>query len=101
EEIIAAYYKRAQRPRSNCIHEDENNVRITKVTVHDDQRPRMEFESGGKLYVTVEAHARSRCEDMSVVIAVVDDLQYKFFDTCTQRLGADAITLEKGQTLTC
>ena len=44
---------------------------------------------------------RARCEDMSVVIAVVDYLQYKFFDTCTQRLGVSAITLEEDQTLKC
>ena len=101
DEIITAYYKRAQRPRSNGINGNDSNVTITKVTVHDDQGPRMEFKSGGKLYVTIEAYARSRCDDMSVVIAVVDDLQYKFFDTCTQRLGADAITLERDQTLKC
>ena len=38
---------------------------------------------------------------MSVVIQIVDDNQYPVFDTCTQRLGADAIGLDTDQMLMC
>ena len=38
---------------------------------------------------------------MSVVIQIVDDYQYPVFDTCTQRLGAGSITLDRDQTLKC
>ena len=38
---------------------------------------------------------------MSVVIQIVDDHQYPLFDTCTQRLGAGPIALDRDQTLTC
>jgi hypothetical protein len=51
--------------------------------------------------ITVEATARTRHEDMSVVIQIVDDNQYPVFDTCTQRLGAGPVTLTAGDTLTC
>ena len=47
----------------------------------------------------MEAHARTRHDDMSVVLGVVDQHQYPIFDTCTQRLGAGPITLDADQTL--
>ena len=51
--------------------------------------------------ITVEATARTRHEDMTVVIRIADSNQYNVFDTCTQRLGAGPITFEAGETLTC
>jgi ABC-type polysaccharide/polyol phosphate transport system ATPase subunit len=99
--VITAYYERGQKDRANGINDTEGGVRITRVTVHDRTGPCVEFESGSKLYVTVEARARTRHDDMSVVIAIVDNHQYLVFDTCTERLGGDAITLEPDQTLKC
>jgi hypothetical protein len=73
---------------------------MTRVTTHDAEgTPRVEFASGGKLYVTVEAEAGSRHEDISVVIQLVDDHQYPIFDTCSQRLGAGSTALEGGESL--
>jgi len=100
-EVIKAYYKRGQQQRANDAVRKDSGVAITQVTVHDDNGPRVEFDSGGKLYITVEARARSRHADMSVVIAVVDNNQYLVFDTCTQRLGTGAITLDSDQILKC
>jgi lipopolysaccharide transport system ATP-binding protein len=101
EEVIQAYYKRGQQQRGNGADGPDSGVSITHVTVHDGSGPRVEFESGGKLYLTVEARARTRHDDMSVVISIVDDHQYPLFDTCTQRLGAGPITLDRDQTLKC
>src|SRR5437899_2981400 len=39
--------------------------------------------------------------EMSVVIQIVDDHQYPVYETCTQRLGAGAITLDRDQELEC
>jgi ABC-type polysaccharide/polyol phosphate transport system ATPase subunit len=97
-EVIRTYFSRGQQPR---VLEGDTSIRITRVTVHDGSGESVEFQSGGKLYVTVEACARSRHEDMSVVIQIVDDHQYPLFDTCTQRLGADPITMDRGQTFRC
>jgi hypothetical protein len=74
---------------------------ITKVTIHDAAGPRVDFRPDAKMRVTVEARARTRHEDMSVVIQVVDNDQYPIFDTCTQRLGGRAFTLDAGGSLTC
>jgi lipopolysaccharide transport system ATP-binding protein len=99
-EVISTYYNRGQQQRKSATNDTGKHVVITKVTVHDGTKPRMEFKSGDKLYVSIEAHAQFRCAEMSIVIAIVDNHQYLVFDTCTQRLGADAISLEDDQTLT-
>jgi ABC-type polysaccharide/polyol phosphate transport system ATPase subunit len=98
EDVIRLYLTRGQQGR---VVDSDRGVHITRVTTHDATGPRNQFESGDKLYVSVEAHASTRHEDMSVVIGVVDNNQYPLFDTCTQRLGVGAITLEAGQTLRC
>jgi hypothetical protein len=100
-EVIRTYYKGGQRQRTKTVNGQDSGVTITRVTVHDDSGPRVEFDSGEKLYITVEALARTRHDDMSLVIQIVDDNQYPLFDTCTQRLGAGAITVGDGQTLRC
>jgi lipopolysaccharide transport system ATP-binding protein len=100
-EVIHAYYKRGESERSNGLKGKDNEVVITKVSVYDDSGPHVEFESGTKLYISVEARALSLHNDMSVVIQIVDDNQYPVFDTCTQRLGAGAISLESDQMLLC
>jgi hypothetical protein len=97
-EVIRLYLSRSQQERSL---EGERDIAITRVTVHDSSGPRTEFDPDGKMYVTVEAQARTPHEDMSVVIQIVDQHQYPVFDTCTQRLGAGPITLEGGDTLSC
>jgi ABC-type multidrug transport system ATPase subunit len=99
-EVIKAYYERGQQRANGAVHEDRG-VAITQVIVHDDKGPCVEFDSGSKLYVTVQVRAWSRHDDMSIVIAIVDNSQYLVFDTCTQRLGADPISLDRDQTLKC
>jgi len=100
-EAIRTYYKRGQQQRATGADNGDGGVVIMKVAVHDDRGPCVEFESGGKLYITVEARAQSLHDDMSVVIQIVDDHQYPLFDTCTQRLGAGALTLDRDQMLKC
>ena len=101
EQVIRAYYKRGQLQRLPAADDGHGGVRITQVIVHDKSGPRVEFQSGGQFYITVEAQAVARHEDMTVVVQIVDNNQYPVFDTCTQRLGAGAITLNADDTLTC
>ncbi len=96
-EVIREYMGHARADRANA----ERNIMITHVTLHDGAGPRIEFDSSGKIRVTVQARAKKRFEDMSVVIQVVDDNQYPIFDTCTQRLGRGALSLDAGDSLTC
>jgi lipopolysaccharide transport system ATP-binding protein len=98
EDVIQLYLSRCQQDRSLT---PDRNIAITRVMTHDASGPRTEFEPDGKMYITVEAQARTRHDDMSVVIMIVDQHQYSVFDTCTQRLGAGPITLDAGEMLTC
>jgi lipopolysaccharide transport system ATP-binding protein len=98
DEVVRNYYKRGQEQRTI---NGNSAVMITKVKVHDNTGPRIEFNSGDRLQITIEAGAWARHDDMSVVIQIVDDDQYPVFDTCTQRLGAGAIAINSHQTLKC
>jgi ABC-type polysaccharide/polyol phosphate transport system ATPase subunit len=97
-EVIRAYLTRGNETRAR---EPERGISITDVALGPPGASRVEFETGEFLDITVEAKARSRHEDMSVVIGIVDDNHYPVFDTCTQRLGAGAISLDAGETLRC
>src|SRR5438445_1020294 len=70
DDVIRTYFSRSQEQRAI---DAETGVVLTRVTTHDDAGPRVEFESGGKLRLTVEARARTRHEDLAVVIRIVDD----------------------------
>jgi homopolymeric O-antigen transport system ATP-binding protein len=101
EEVISDYYKRGQQQRLSPGNGVDGGLRITQVKLHGENGAGVEFQSGDKLYITVEANARNRHDAMSVVIAIVDNNQYLVFDTCTQRLGAGPISLDVNQTLSC
>jgi len=98
DDVIRMYFRRGQQRR---VVDADSGVLLTDVITHDDSGPRVEFNSGGKLRIKVEAHARTRHPEMSVVIQIVDDHQYPVYETCTQRLGAGAITLDRDQELEC
>jgi lipopolysaccharide transport system ATP-binding protein len=97
-DVIRTYFSHGQQSREL---EAGKELLITRVTVHDGKGSGVQFPSGGRLYVTVDARARTRHEDLSVVIQIVDEHQYPLFDTCTQRLSSGPITLDADQELTC
>ncbi len=81
--------------------EQDRSIRIAAVSLGPPGSTRLHFDSGESLEISVEAVARARYDDLSVVIQVVDDNQYTVFETCTQRLGAGPLSLDAGQTLRC
>ncbi len=83
------------------VSDGAKDLEITRVTVKNEAGPSAEFTSGDKMWVTVEARARRRHDDVSVVVQIVDDRNYPLFDTCTDRLGHEAITMEAGDEITC
>ncbi len=76
-------------------------LEITSVRVGNGAGESVRFVSGDTVHVTIEARAHRRHDDVSVVVQVVDDRNYPLFDTCTDRLGQPALTLEPGEQVTC
>jgi hypothetical protein len=81
--------------------EPGRELEITSVTLHGASGPALQFSSGDRLWITVEARALRRHDDISVVVQIADDQNYPLFDTCTDRLGYGVVTLEAGQRITC
>ena len=96
-QVIATYLSRGRPARGT----HGGPVALSKVEVADASGPRLDFTSGDALRVEVEVDARSACDDLSVVIQIVDQNQYAVFDTCTQRLGQGPLRLDAGQRLRC
>lgn len=97
-ETIKTYLTRGHSTRAL---EPGSDIRVTNVTLGPPGSSRVTFGTDEYMDITVEAKARTRHEDLSVVIQIMDNNQYAVFDTCTQRLGAGPVTLEAGETLTC
>ena len=97
-EVIKAYLTRSHQAR---VLGPETDLYITNVSLGPSDAARVTFDTEDFLEITIEATARTRHADMSVVIQIVDDNQYTLFETCTQRLGAGPLTLEAGATLRC
>ena len=77
--------------------QSDRGIEVTNVTVHNQFGPAVEFQSGDKVLVTIEGVARTRHDDVSVVVQITDDQAYPLFDTCTDRLGIEPMVLEAGQ----
>jgi len=98
DEIIKAYLTRGHQAR---VLDPARGIRVTDVSVGPHDSSRVTFETDEFVEFTVEAKARTRQENFTVVIEIIDDKQYSVFDTDTQRLGAGPLTLDEGQTLRC
>jgi lipopolysaccharide transport system ATP-binding protein len=98
DEVIRQYIGRAQDQRS---HED-TGVRIEHVALRCERGGSSKFESGEKAYVDVTVAARQRCNDVSIVVQIVNNDFYPIFDTCNARLNDGmSATLDAGEQLEC
>jgi lipopolysaccharide transport system ATP-binding protein len=76
-------------------------LEITRVEILNHTGPSVEFTSGDRQWITVEARALQRHDDVSVVVQILDDRNYPLFDTCSDRLGRPPMTIEAGQRISC
>jgi lipopolysaccharide transport system ATP-binding protein len=97
-DVLKQYLSGSQERRAL---EAGRELEITSVTLHGASGPTLQFSSGDRLWITIEARALRRHDDISVVVQIVDDRNYPLFDTCTDRLGYGVVTLEAGQRITC
>src|SRR5262245_5886265 len=94
-EVLKKYLEGEER---RAAHTDRG-LQITNVVIANQHGRATEFQSGEKLFVTIEARAVTRHDDISVVVQVTDDQAYPLFDSCTDRLGREPFSLEAGQTV--
>ncbi|MGB7727478.1 MAG: ABC transporter ATP-binding protein [Candidatus Acidiferrum sp.] len=76
-------------------------VYLSAVRVRDAAGEQNTFESGRTAWVDVEVTARQRVEKLTISIWLRDEAEYEIFDTSTERLGCDPITLQPGQSYRC
>jgi lipopolysaccharide transport system ATP-binding protein len=94
-EVLKKYLEGEER---RTAHTDRG-LQITDVVIANQHGRTTEFQTGEKVFVTIEARAVTRHEDISVVVQVTDDQAYPLFDSCTDRLGREPFSLEAGQTV--
>jgi lipopolysaccharide transport system ATP-binding protein len=59
------------------------------------------FETGDRIRIDVKARAKTRSENVAVVIWFMDSNHYTIFDTSSERLGTEPKSLEAGEGLQC
>ena len=61
------------------IRDVDRDLQITKVIVSNEDGPAVEFKSGDRMWITIEARATRRHDDVSVVMQILDDARYPLF----------------------
>jgi ABC-type polysaccharide/polyol phosphate transport system ATPase subunit len=97
-EVLKNYLSRGQ---VRSLSGPRPDLEILGVTTHGTVGPSVQYQTGDRMWVTVTVRANTDQGDATVVIRVVDDQKYALFDTCTQRLGTEPISLKQGQHLSC
>ena len=83
------------------ILEQNKPVRITSVTVRGREGEQTKFESGERAWVDIEIAASQPVEKLAIVVYLRDEMQYEIFNTSTERLGGEQISLQPGQSYRC
>lgn len=81
--------------------EGNKSVYLSRICLRDDSGERSTFESGQTAWVDVEVTAVDAAEKLAVVIWFTDDEQRVIFDTSTERLGHNPISLQAGGVYRC
>jgi lipopolysaccharide transport system ATP-binding protein len=97
-EVLKKYLSENQERRTL---EPDRALEITSVTLRGESGPTLQFSSGDRLWITVEATALRRHDDITVLVQIADDQNYTLFETCIDRLGQGVVALKAGQRITC
>jgi len=98
ERVVEAYLVGALAGRHDVEGRD---AYVARVAVRGADGPRTVFQSGERAWVDVEIAARRACDRMSVTLYLQDGSAVGVFDTSTQRLGLEAISLPAGESFHC
>ena len=95
QEVVNEYLTRGQTARGP---ESSREVIITKADFRGQNGEALQFESGQRALFDIEVKATVPREKLSVSIIVLDDNQYRVFDTSTERLNLGSFSLKEGET---
>jgi lipopolysaccharide transport system ATP-binding protein len=99
DEVIASYLHKPS--TANGREESSGPVRISSVTVRDEDGECLRFRPGQKAWVDVELTALQRCSKLTVTLYMINDKAVHVFDTSTERMGHNTFELEVGETYSC
>jgi lipopolysaccharide transport system ATP-binding protein len=100
EEVVRQYLEMGRQRRT---HDPAQAVVISDVRLRGRDGPRSHFQSGQKGYIDVEVvgNAPHRCERLAVILDIGTSEGVLVLNTSTERLGAEAVSLRQGETVTC
>ena len=99
EEVISKYLLDPANRYAQAAN--SNPVRISSVTIRDENGPCIKFRSGQKAWIDVELTANTRCNASSVTFYILNESYTNVFDTSTDRLGHSTFELDEGDTYRC
>jgi lipopolysaccharide transport system ATP-binding protein len=97
-EVIKAYMERGA---EGAERDPAKDVYVSRVTLRDEAGAEaVQFDAGQRMLAEVEVTARRAAERLAVVIECRDEEMYDVFNTSTQRLGAETVSLAAGEKFT-
>jgi lipopolysaccharide transport system ATP-binding protein len=92
-DVVQQYITRAQ---EGMHGNSETDVFISNASFRGSSEESLIFRPGQNVFFEVEITARKKSSDLSVSLALYDSNFYRIFDTSTQRLDHDSISLDQG-----
>ena len=88
------------RERAKLGEVRSGDVTVESVTLRGIDGRKVHFHTGDKAWIDITIRANRSCEQIAIVVAVLDEGLSEAFNTSSERLGSPSIHLAKGQTCT-
>jgi lipopolysaccharide transport system ATP-binding protein len=99
QEVISKYLKRVR--TNGATHNEGSAVKISKVSVRNENGESLRFRSGEKAWIDVELRAYAPCHKLSVSVYITSVTSESVFDTSTERLGHGNFSLDTDDVYRC
>jgi len=96
-DVVQAYL---DRERAKMAETRDTDVAVRSVTLRGVEGSSVRFRPGDKAWVDITFQANRACEQVAVVLAVLDEGLSEVFNTSTERLENRSFDLQPGQTVT-
>ena len=96
-DVIQTYLARE---RAKLGEARDADAAVRSVTLRNAEGSAVRFKPGDKAWVDITFRANRACEQVAVVLAVLDEGLSEVFNTSSERLENRSFTLQQGQTVT-